>query len=81
MAVATYHKRRNGGGRKIVDVYDISNQTPRLEVVSHGKQDEVKKLKMITRDIIINDILIRNYSGTPDLTINIRKREAFATLI
>ena len=22
-----------------------------------------------------------NYSGTPDLTINIRKREAFATLI
>ena len=23
----------------------------------------------------------RNYSGTPDLTINIRKREAFATLI
>ena len=24
---------------------------------------------------------IRNYSGTPDLTINIRKREAFATLI
>ena len=24
---------------------------------------------------------IGNYSGTPDLTINIRKREAFATLI
>ena len=69
------------GGRKIVDVYDISNQTPRLEVVSHGKQDEVKKLKMITRDIIINDILIRNYSGTPDLTMNIRKCEVFDTLI
>ena len=25
--------------------------------------------------------IFRNYSGTPDLTINIRKREAFATLI
>ena len=25
--------------------------------------------------------LFSNYSGTPDLTINIRKREAFATLI
>ena len=24
---------------------------------------------------------VSNYSGTPDLTINIRKREAFATLI
>ena len=25
--------------------------------------------------------IVGNYSGTPDLTINIRKREAFATLI
>ena len=27
------------------------------------------------------DYITGNYSGTPDLTINIRKREAFATLI
>ena len=29
-----------------------------MEVISYGNQDEIKKLKMITRDIIIDDILI-----------------------
>ena len=37
--------------------------------------------RMLNDNIAKGYVSIGNYSGTPDLTINIRKREAFATLI
>lgn len=42
--------------------------------------NDIQRIDNLTIAGIIR-VSYRNYSGTPDLTINIRKREAFATLI
>ena len=75
----------------------LSNFLQKREKVSHPRKQEydIKIMNMFVMahaasSCLLNHLLVGvtlkpksrgNYSGTPELTINIRKREAFATLI